>query len=258
MYIYLSKILPLFVMPLGVALFLTLVALILVLTSYRKTAAGFIALAFVVLWAGSTPIVAHQLYLNLESRYPARPFNTIPRVDCIVLLGGAVGPPLPPRLEIEFNEAIDRVYKTAELYRKNKARTVIVTAGNQPWSESRWAEAELIRDLLVDWGVSKESIMLEASSRNTHENAVYSRNIIDAIGCVDTVLVTSAAHMPRAVAAFRSVKVEVIPVPVDFRVVKQTRISVMSFLPDAQALAMTSEAIREWIGRVVYGWKGWN
>ena len=245
-------------MPLGVVLFLSLVALLLILRDFKKTAAGFIALAVVVLWAGSMPIVAHHLYLNLESRYPARPLNTIPRVDCIVLLGGAVGPPLPPRLEIEFNEAIDRVYKTAELYRKNKGETVIVSAGNQPWSESSWAEAELIRDLLVEWGVSSDSIMLEGSSRNTHENVIYSRNIINAIGCVDTVLVTSAAHMPRAVAAFRSVNVEVIPVPVDFRVVNQSRITAMSFLPNAQSLAMTSEAIREWIGRIVYGWQGWN
>lgn len=245
-------------MPLGVTLFLALVAFLLLLRDMKKTASAFIALAFVVLWVGSTPIVAHHLYLNLESRYPARPLNSLPRADCLVLLGGAVGPPLPPRLEIEFHEAIDRVYKTAELYRKNKVETVIVTAGNQPWSESSWAEADLIRDLLVDWGVSSDSIMLEGSSRNTHENVVYSRNIINAIGCVDTLLVTSAAHMPRAVAAFKSVNVKVIPVPVDFRAVNQSRITPMSFLPAAQALAMTSEAIREWIGRIVYSWQGWN
>ena len=245
-------------MPLGVVLFLSLVALLLVLRGMKKTAAGLIALAFVILWVGSTPIVAHHLYLNLESRYPAKPFDKIPRVDCIVVLGGVVGPPLPPRLEIEFHEAIDRVYKTAELYRKNKGETVIVKAGNQPWSESSWAEAELIRDLLVEWGVSSDSIMLEGSSRNTRENAMYSRNIINAISCVDTVLVTSAAHMPRAVAAFKSVNVEVIPVPVDFRVVNKNRISAMSFLPSAQALAMTSDGIREWIGRVMYDLQGWN
>ena len=139
-----------------------------------------------------------------------------------------------------------------------KGRTVIVTAGNQPWSESRWTEAELIRDQLVEWGVPHDSIMLEGSSRNTRENAVYSRNIINAIGCSSSLLVTSAAHMPRAMAAFQSINVMVTPVSTDVRIVKHEGQSVMAYLPDAHALAMTSDAIREWIGQKFYAFKGWN
>ena len=128
----------------------------------------------------------------------------------------------------------------------------------QPWSESKMSEADLIRDLLIEWGVPGEAILLEGSSRNTRENALYSKNIMDLIGCEDALLVTSAAHMPRAAAAFRSVGLTVTPVSTDVRAPKQVIPILISFLPSADALAMTSSAIREWLGQKVYAWKGWN
>jgi uncharacterized SAM-binding protein YcdF (DUF218 family) len=135
---------------------------------------------------------------------------------------------------------------------------LIVTAGNQPWSLSPWAEADLIRDLLVEWGVPEEAIFLEGSSRNTRENAIFSKNLIDSIHCETSLLVTSAAHMPRAVAAFQAVGVSITPVSTDVRVVDKGLPPAMDFLPSASAMAMTSDAIREWIGAAVYRSQGWN
>jgi len=60
------------------------------------------------------------------------------------------------------------------------------------------------------------------------------------------------------VAAFRSVGVPVIPVSTDVRVIDGGRPALMNFLPSADALAMTSEALREWIGQWVYSMQGWN
>lgn len=258
MYVYLSKILPLFVMPLGVVLLLCGVALLLLRREKIRAAKGVLVSVFVLLWVASMPVVAISLYRHLESRYPPVALADIAAGDCIVLLGGTIQPPLPPRVDVEFNESIDRVYKTAELLRAGKGHTVIVTAGNQPWSDSRWVEAELIRDLLVKWGVPHNSILLEGSSRNTRENALYSRNIINAIGCTKTLLVTSAAHMPRSVAAFNSVNVGVTPVSTDVRIAGNDRFLLLTLLPDVRALDMTSKALRELIGQKVYEFQGWN
>jgi uncharacterized SAM-binding protein YcdF (DUF218 family) len=257
MYVYLSKILPLFVMPLSVAIILLLAAL-LFLRERRRLASGLAALAVVVLWVASMPVTATKLYRGLEAQYPPTPLADVPVSDCMVLLGGAVAPPLAPRVAIEFSEAIDRVYQAAKLYGAGKARSLIVTAGNQPWSLSPWAEADLLRELLVEWGVPSEAIFLEGSSRNTRENAIYSKNLVDSIHCEETLLVTSAAHMPRALAAFRSVGVSVIPVSTDVHVVDEGGLGPTAFLPSAGALAMTSEALREWIGQGFYALKGWN
>jgi uncharacterized SAM-binding protein YcdF (DUF218 family) len=258
MYVYLSKILPLLVMPVFVAILLLLAALVLLRLDLRKSAKVVLWFTIVMLWVTSTPIVANQLYGWIESTYPVRPLGGIPESDCIVVLGGAVGPPMPPRVDVELNEAVDRIYKAAQLHRAGKARVVIVTAGNQPWSASRWSEAELVRGLLVEWGVPEDAIVIEGSSRNTRENALYSKNVVDAYLCDQTLLVTSAAHMPRSVAAFASVGVDVIPVPTDIRVAKTAGVTFMDFLPSAEALEMTSAALREWIGRWYYEFKGWN
>jgi len=258
MYVYLSKILPLFVMPVSVVLILTVVALFMVQRGMKRTASGVLAVAVSVLWVASTPMVAEGLYRGLESRHPAQTLEQVPEADCIILLGGVVGSPMPPRVEADLGETIDRVYKAAQLFRAGKARSLIVTAGNQPWSQSPWAEAELIRNLLMEWGVPKDAIFLEGSSRNTRENAIYSKNLIDSINCKESLLVTSAAHMPRAMAAFHSVNASVIPVSTDVRIIEKGVPSVMDFLPSAGALAMTSDAIREWIGQWVYQLQGWG
>ena len=258
MYVYLSKILPIFVMPLGVVFVLLLVALIFLRRDMKRTAAGLLTLAMIVLWVASMPLTANLVYSGIESRYPPMPLDQVPTGGCIIVLGGVVEAPILPRVDIEFKDAIDRVYKTAELYRAGKAPYVVVTGGNQPWSESGVAEAELIREVLMEWGVPEEAIFLEGSSRNTRENALYSQNLLNAINCEQPLLVTSAAHMQRAVAAFNSVGTGVTPVVTDVRVAGAALPAVMDFFPDAKALAMTSDAIREWIGQKVYSMQGWN
>jgi uncharacterized SAM-binding protein YcdF (DUF218 family) len=165
---------------------------------------------------------------------------------------------MPPRVDIEFSGAVDRVYKAAALYRARKAPVVIVTAGNQPWSESHWSEAQLIRELLMEWQVPRNAILLENQSRNTRENALFSKRIIDKINCKQPLLVTSSAHMARSVAAFKSVGISVFPVSTDINAVYQQGFSPTDFLPDAGALSATSNALREWLGQQVYAWRGWN
>lgn len=258
MYVYLSKILPLFVMPVGVTLLLLLAALLFLRGGWKRTSSGLLALAILLLWLGSTPFVAGQLYRTLESVYPPLPMDEVPVADCLVLLGGAVQPAMAPRVDIELNESVDRVYQAARLHRAGKARYLIVAAGNQPWSASPWTEADLLRGLLMEWGVPKDAIFLEGSSRNTRENALYARHVIDSIHCGSVLLVTSAAHMPRAVAAFRGAGISVIPVSADVRVADEGGFTVLTLLPDAGALAMTSDAVREWIGQWVYAWQGWG
>jgi uncharacterized SAM-binding protein YcdF (DUF218 family) len=258
MYVYLSKILSVFVMPVTGVLLLSLLALVLMYKGKLRLAKGFLSLAILLLWFSSLPVVGEGLYRKLESRYPPIPLADVPESGCIVVLGGVVQAPAPPRLDIEFNDSVDRVHKAAELFRAGKAPYLVVTGGNQPWSTARESEAELIRDLLVQWGVPREAIILEGSSRNTRENALYTKNIVDSIHCGDVLLVTSAAHMPRSVAAFQAVGIPVTAVSTDVRVASISGVTVMDFLPDARALEMTTGVVREMVGQWVYEIRGWN
>jgi len=105
-YVYLSKILPVFVMPLGVVFVLLLVALILLRYGRKRISAGVLTLAMAVLCVSSMPLTANLLYRNIESHYPPIPLDQVPVGGCIIVLGGVVGAPILPRVDIEFNEAI--------------------------------------------------------------------------------------------------------------------------------------------------------
>ena len=90
LYIYLTKILPLFVLPIGLVIELSFIALLFLLKGWRKTSAAFLGLAMLLLWVSSMPIVADTLLGKLEQDYPAVMMTEVPASECIVVLGGAV------------------------------------------------------------------------------------------------------------------------------------------------------------------------
>lgn len=255
---YLTKVLPLLLMPLSVCVMMLLLALFLHFTGKRRTSVFCLTAAVIVLWGSSLPVVADRLLWSLERQHPPVPVADIPVSDCLLVLGGALGVLQHPRVDVELTDAADRVYQAAKLYRLGKARSLIVAAGNQPWSSRQVPEAVLIRDLLVEWGVPRDVIGLDSVSRNTRENAINSLALVRAADCRSNLLVTSAWHMPRALAAFEKAGLKMFPVSVDVRMVSQTGAEWSRFIPRADVLAATSDALHEWMGIWVYRWKGWN
>jgi uncharacterized SAM-binding protein YcdF (DUF218 family) len=249
--------LPLLVLPLGLVISLQLFAVLLLFRSYKKASALVTLLACLLLWISATPAIANHLTAVLENQVLLHQMNDIPEADCLVLLGGIVASPTPYRLDADFSGTVDRAFKTAELYASGKAKRVIVTAGNQPWLQDQVPESAIIADLLQRLGIPATAIIQDSSSRNTWENAVNSALLIEQSKCASTLLVTSAAHMPRAVAAFARNGVDVFPVSTDVTAVDQLK-GIDAWLPQAGALAMTSATMREWLGQVVYRMKDWN
>jgi uncharacterized SAM-binding protein YcdF (DUF218 family) len=114
-----------------------------------------------------------------------------------------------------------------------------------------------MQSLLEEWGVPGEAILLEGASRNTHENAVLSRPLLVEHGLQRVLLVTSAMHMPRALATFESAGIDAIPAATDYPVILRDRRSLMDFLPQALALSRTTDAIKEYVGYAYYRSRGW-
>jgi uncharacterized SAM-binding protein YcdF (DUF218 family) len=258
MFIYLSKLLPVLFSPLSISLAGCLLALVLVYRTKRRAAITVLSASLILLWVGATPFVAKRVYGALESQYPPVYLSAIPVSDCLVVLGGAVGFPASPRVDIEIREGTDRIYQAAKMYRNGKASKVIVAAGALVWTGKHNSEAPMIRDLLVEWGVTPSDILLDFRSRNTRENALNAKKLLGEAGCQSTLLVTSAFHMPRAMAAFETLGINVIPASVDISVVEIPAYYVWNFIPDAGALDMTSRALREYTGQLVYWLRGWN
>jgi uncharacterized SAM-binding protein YcdF (DUF218 family) len=254
--LYLSKLIPLFIYPLGFALVLSILAMG-ILGISAGLARLFLFVAVTVLWGASTPFFADYLGLTLEGQYPPVAVEETPTADVIVVLGGAVAGAAPPRITVDLSDAADRVLHAARLYRAGKAPVVLISGGAIPWLGSDIPEAGSIQTLLEEWGVPGASIIAEAASRNTYENAVLSKDVLAEHGLQRVLLVTSALHMPRALATFKSAGIDAVPAATDFTVTYKDQRTVIDFLPDAGALSRTTNAIKEYVGYAYYWWKGW-
>ena len=152
--------------------------------------------------------------------------------------------------------AVDRLFHGVRLYKAGKAPRVMLIGGAA--LEGYVPESKVMTDMAGELGLPQRVLLLEGKSRNTRENAMFTKNVVDSIHCDEALLVTSAAHMPRSMAAFSAVGISVIPVSTDVRVAATGNLTVMHFLPDAEALNMSSDAIREMVGQWVYELRGWN
>jgi uncharacterized SAM-binding protein YcdF (DUF218 family) len=257
MFLYLSKLLPPLIFPPGLNIILLLAALLL-WKRRRVWSATLVALSLAGLYAFSTPLVADALDGSLESRYPSVDINSLPKSDAIVVLGGYLRTAGGARRYSEFMEAADRLWMGSMLYRAGKAPTVLLTGGNVDFLGYRGTpEAVAAKQLLEQWGVPADAILVEPQSQNTHENAAFSKPILSARGARQLLLVTSAFHMQRSVAIFRQEGMQVTPVPTDYLTGWGQPELVFQLLPDAEALARSKIALREWMGLIVYRIHGW-
>ena len=123
---------------------------------------------------------------------------------------------------------------------------VVVLSGGADLAFSATTEAEAMRELMLDFGVDNEAMLLETRSRNTLENARLSVNILNERDVDTVILVTSALHMQRALAKFKDEGIGVIPAATDHEVLR--RPGWLDWLPDTAALDGSARAMKEWVG----------
>jgi uncharacterized SAM-binding protein YcdF (DUF218 family) len=256
MTLFMSKLLPIFVYPLGLAILLGLLAF--VFARFRRLARVALASSLVLLWVTSMPVFSNWLTGFWEAPYLPVAAADLPQTDAIVLLGGIVGQSTPPRIEPDLGEAADRIFRATRLFDAGRAPRIVVSGGNLPWRTASDPEAVLIADLLVELGVPRDAIVLEVESRNTRENAVNTGAIFEENGWQTALLVTSGSHMWRASASFRRAGVDVTAASTDIHSRYPLYDSLLDFLPDARALLRTTIIIKEMIGLVVYRARGWT
>ncbi len=251
-----TKILTVLAMPLGVGLVLGLLGWLLLAAS-RRWAAVLLIAGLGWLWVWSTPAFSDWIRGALEGRFPPASVADLPAADAIVVLGGGIEGVAPPRRYPNLNAAADRVWHAARLYRAGKAKLVVASGGRLPWASGEDAEAVAMRQFLSDLGVPVSAVLLESGSRTTYENALETRRLLQERGLGSVLLVTSALHMPRALATFREVGVDAVPAPTDFEIAAQRRWTALDFLPDAGALEGSSRALKEYLGLWMYRFRGW-
>jgi uncharacterized SAM-binding protein YcdF (DUF218 family) len=262
MFLFISKLIPLFFYPLGATCCLLIVALVLWWLNSKWTPVAMGA-ALMILFLSSNAWTSNWLVQSLE--WQNIPKAELPTADAIVILGGATRSQAYPRPDVDFADAGDRVWYGATLYRAGKAPKIIVSGGRIAWKGGGTPEAEDVSKLLVAMGVPDVDIIPEGNSFNTRDNAVNVLKILKEQNFKRILLVTSAMHMPRSMAIFKRLGIDAIAAPTDYRISqleldepnRQTEAAILSFLPSEDCLSLTTHAIREYIGIIVYILRGW-
>jgi uncharacterized SAM-binding protein YcdF (DUF218 family) len=246
-FLALSKVLDWLAAPLTWALLLLLAAAL--LRRRVRTARTLAALGAASLVLFSSGPVANGLDRLVErgARATYRPDVVY---DAVVVLGGMVDEDASrARGATELDGKADRLVRAYELMRAGRARAVLVSGGIVSPQPGDVPEADRLAAKLVEWGIPPWQVVVEASSRNTRENAIESSRVAAARGWRTLLLVTSAAHVPRALGCFRAVGLEPDVLPVDFRAGDGRG---LGWLPRAGALGRSTDALREMLGRAVY------
>ncbi len=248
MFLALSKTLDLAAAPLTWALLLALAGALAARTHPRR-AAILAGSAAAVLYLFSVEPVANRLMRRVEASAVSTQRAGVV-YDALVLLSGEVDAPAARASgRLELSAAADRLATAYTLLREGRARSILLTGGSVHPEPGERAEAELVAETLRAWGVQADRIVVEPASRNTHENAVFSAAIVSSHGWRSLLLVTSAAHLPRALAAFRRAGMSPDALPVDWRAGDGRG---ESWLPRADALKQSTDALRELVGRIAY------
>lgn len=177
--------------------------------------------------------------------------------DVVILLGGVSDERVVAETgQPAFNDNVERLTMTHRLLAEGRARTAIVSSGVIDPSLVDSGEARVLQRQLVAWGIDPSRILLEEEARNTRENAVYSKRIVEQRGLSGRVLVvTSAFHMRRAAECFEAVGMEVDTLAVDYRA--YGRYGRASLLPRAEHLRDSERTLREFFGLYIYRARGY-
>lgn len=250
MFFPVSKLLGFFALPSNLVVVLGLVGVLLLTTRWRRAGRRLVvASVLLVAVLGWSP-VGNALLVPLEERFPQD--SDAGEVAGIVVLGGSVTPEVAEaRDAVVLNEAAERLTATAALARRHPGARIIHSGGDAAFLLAEGNESTVALRLLADLGVPRERLIAEDHSRNTVENAVFSKRIAQPKPGERWLLVTSAYHMPRAIGVFRKAGFDVEPYPVDFR----TRGPVDALRPFSSVgdgLRRTDTAVREWVGLLVY------
>ncbi|MEN8160298.1 MAG: YdcF family protein, partial [Myxococcota bacterium] len=222
-----------------------------------RLAASCVAAAGLGLTAASSPWVAAPLAAALEGTHGAIPLASLEPADAILVLGGGTQPAVPPRELPELAHAGDRVLHAARLYRAGKAPWVLVAGGRAKGDSTLPSEAETMTAILVELGVPEAAILREDRSTSTRENCVLAKEILDAEGAHDVLLVTSAIHMRRAHATCLAAGLEVRAAPTDFWIAGDGTRGWRAFTPRPEALMLSHVVLHERLGYWVYERRGW-
>ena len=260
---WLSKLLPQLIYPLGIGLLLQLIA---ISGHKRRWALPLSITGWLVIAVPAMPVVSNALLRQLENQAATLTPKAIPQADAVLVLGGGIRPAPIKGLGVEVNEAGDRLLCGVRLWKQGTA-PVLITSGarvNFQPNDPIAPEAVLSQQLAEELGVPTSAVLLNDQARTTAEEAQRINELTAEQGWKQLILVSSAFHMPRALASFRRQSdLKIIPVACDYRLDPQSKDQPFSWqelmidlIPSSGSLNQTTQVLKEHLGLLVYKMRG--
>lgn len=254
MFFYISKLFWFAAAPANLFVALAVLGAMLLFTRWRRLGRALSVTAVVgLVFIGVSPLP--QIMLRpIEDRFPI--VSDAGRIDGIVVLGGAVG---LSRGQVAFNDAASRMTTAVALALAHPEARIVFTGGDAGFFDrGEETEAEAASKLFRLAGIAADRVVLEDQSRNTRENALFTRRLIAPKPGERWLLVTSAFHMPRAMGCFRAVGLDLEAYPVDFRTDGDARDYWRPSGHFAESMRAADLAAKEWIGLLAYWAAGYT
>lgn len=250
-----SNLLTQLVIPVNLAIALLLAATVFLLL--RRFKRAFILIAIATIWVlfWSMPVASIWIGGHLENQYPYSSAEHVPSADAIVVLGGHTANNRTNWFS-SFDPAktTSRISRGAQLFAGHKAPYIVVSGAALDGGTS---EAQTMAKTLKQQGIPEDAIIIEENSFTTKENAIYTAKLLRELGARRILLVTSALHTPRSVATFEKENLDIIAAPVAPQITWPNDNWYAIWKPSYQTLNASRSIIKEYVGLMVYWFRGW-
>ena len=251
MFFFISKTVGYMAIPSNFLIGIGLLGAILLLTRFARAGRRLMAAALALLAVCAYSPLANFVLYPLESRFPKWDASR-GEPDGIIVLGG----PLDADLSVAhgvpvISGAADRIIGAATLAQRYPNARIVYTGGSPNLLHNDAREADYATALFLGLGIPRSRLTMERQSRNTRENAEFSREIAKPKPGERWLLVTSAYHMPRSIGVFRKAGFPVEAYPVDWKVGAKEDLF-RYYVVANDGLQLVDTGVREWLGLLGY------
>jgi uncharacterized SAM-binding protein YcdF (DUF218 family) len=246
MFFFLSKTITYLILPFSLVWLFLLQSII--HTKRRKLYSIF---GFGLLTIFSLPAGVHWAFSRYE--YPISPIENVSFHRLGIVLGGAGHVFEADTNRIFLNASANRVLDAVQLYKMGKIEKIVYTGGAGNLMGKKLSEAVYIHKFLKQMGIPDSAILMEKASRNTYENALFTRNLLkkENLASASKLLITSGYHMKRSMACFEKQGLKCTPFSTEPKLSNRPY-AFDAFLPNAESFMLWNTLLHEWIGMISY------
>lgn len=255
MFFYLAKILWFVAQPSSAIVLIMIAGVALGGASWHRLGRRLLIGGLVALVVLGLSPISDALIVPLENRFPRANLSRGGPITGVVILGGAEDARAdPPRELAGLNEAAERLTEAVALARRYPQARIVFSGGTAALATENAPESLAMGRLLEALGVPKERLLLEGKSRDTYENAVLTKRLVNPAPGERWLLITSGWHMPRAIGCFRKAGFPVEAWTVDYRT--NGRVELWPNPSITVGLRQIDFVMKEYVGLVMYYLRG--